>query len=33
MAAMLASMQSADVIPEINLRITQARKYTKRDPP
>ena len=30
-AAMLISIQSAGVTPEVNLRITQARKHT-RDP-
>ena len=28
-AAMLASVQSAGVTPEVNLRITQARKHAK----
>ena len=32
-AVMLTSIQSAGVAPEVNLRITQARKHTKRDPP
>ena len=30
-AAMLTSIQSAGVTPEVNLRITQARKHAKRD--
>ena len=32
-AAMLTSIQSAGVAPEVNLRITQAKKHAKRDPP
>ena len=32
LAAMLTSIQSADVAPEVNLRITQVRKHAKRDP-
>ena len=32
-AAILTSVQSEGVTPEVNLRITQARKHTKRDPP
>ena len=32
LAAMLAPIQSAAVTPEVNLRITQARKHA-RDPP
>ena len=30
LAAMLTSIQSAGVAPEVNLRITQARKHAKR---
>ena len=29
---MLTSVQSAGVAPEVDLRITQARKHAKRDP-
>ena len=32
-AAILTSIQSVGVTPEVTLRITQARKHTKRDPP
>ena len=32
LAAMLTSTQSAGVTPEMNLRITQARKHAKMDP-
>ena len=32
-AAMLTSIQTAGVAPEVNLRITQVRKHAKRDPP
>ena len=32
-SAMLTSIQSAGVTPEVNLRITKVRKHTKRDPP
>ena len=31
--AMLSSFQSPGIAPEVNLRITQARKHAKRDPP
>ena len=31
-AAMLTSIQSTGVTPEVNLRITHTRKYRKRDP-
>ena len=32
-AAMLTSIQSAGVTPEVNLRITCLRKHAKSDPP
>ena len=33
LVAMLTSIQSAGVAPEVNLRITQASKHAKKDPP